>query len=294
MSATLFSETHSSKLKVLVQEPSVPQFHELLTQGVIAGSFALFIHAVVFSFFIGNYYKPLIVGTLHEFVGMGALTGLVHGLVCWCYARLFQVRFSEIARLLISVAIVAVSYGVLELVYPSEQPVDLLLGTSWFSLQVISLSVMTGSQRRPWRALIYGVSRVNTHQRLPASAIGLLLRVALLLLCFESIFLFICVLQMNEELRDFVLWWLIVADFVIGLVIALVNPRFWLTFSLALLINAPWLYRLLLYANEPRLIKIIISGYLFLWCAFLLTRCRGLDPLFSSIREELRYYYLVD
>jgi hypothetical protein len=101
-------------------------------------------------------------------------------------------------------------------------------------------------------------------------------------------------IQMNQKPRDFVIAWLVVADFLIGFVIALVNPRFWLTLSLALLINAPWLYILLLYPNEPQIIKIIISSYLLLWCAFLLTRCRTLDPLFSSIRKELRYYYLVD
>jgi len=293
MSATLFSDAHSSNYKLLVQQPAIPQFRELLTQGVLAGSFALFIQAIIFSFFIDNYYKLLIVGALHEFLIIGVLTGLAQGLVYWCYTRLFQARFRRIARLLTSVAVAALSYLVLEFLYPSEA-VHLPLTASWVGLQVICFLVMTGSKRRPWRALIYGVARVNSHQRLPASAIGFLLRLTLLFLCFESIFLFVCVLQMNEKLRDFVVWWLVVADFVIGLVIALVNPRFWLTLSLAVVINAPWLYILLLYPNEPQLIKIIIFAYLLLWCAFLLTRWRRLDPLFSSIRQELRYYYLVD
>jgi len=296
MSATLFSETHSSNLKLFVQQPPIPQFRELLTQGVLGGAAALLIYAVIYSFFIDNYYKPLIVGALHEFLAIGALTGLAHGLVCWCYSRLFQERLLRVGRFLTAVGVVAVGCAILEALYAPENKnhIDPWLLASWVGLQVISLSVMTGSKRRPWRGLVYGVGRINTGQRLPGSAIGLLLRLVMLLGCFEAIFLFVCVLQMNEELKDFVLWWLIVVDFVIGLVIALVNPRFWLTFSLALLINAPWLYILLLYPNEPTLIKIIISGYLLLWCAFLLTRCRSLDPLFSSIREELRYYYLVD
>jgi hypothetical protein len=296
MSATLFSETHSSNLKLFVQQPAIPQFRELLTQGVLGGAAALLIYAVIYSFFIDNYYKPLIVGALHEFLAIGALTGLAHGLVRWCYSRLVQDRLLRVGRFLTAVGVVAVGCAILEALYAPENKnhVDPWLLALWVGLQVISLSVMTGSKRRPWRALVYGVGRINTGQRLPGSAIGLLLRLVMLFASFEAIFLFVCVLQMNEELRDFVLWWLIVVDFVIGLVIALVNPRFWLTLSFALLINAPWLYRLMLYPNEPTLIKIITSGYLLLWSAFLLTRCRSLDPLFSSIRKELRYYYLVD
>jgi hypothetical protein len=294
MSATLFSETYSSNLKLYVQQPAIPQFRELLTQGVLAGSFAMFIYAIVCSFFIDNYYKLLILRALHECVGIGAVTGLAHGFVYWCYARLFQARFRHIARLLTSVITIVVSYSVLSFLYPAEQSVHVPLLTSWIGVQLISFSVITGSQWRPWRALVHGVSRVNSHQRLPASAIGLLLRVTLLSLCLESIFFFICMVQMNHELRDFVIMWLIVADFVIGLVIALVNPRFWLTLSLALVINTPWVYLLSVLSNPAGLERIIICGYFMLWCAFLLTRCRHLDPLFSSIREELRYYYLVD
>jgi hypothetical protein len=292
MSATLFSETHSSSLKLFVQQPAIPQFRELLTQGVLAGSFAVFIHAIVFSFFTDNYYKSMIARSLHEFLAIGTLMGLAQGLVYWCYARLFQARCRPIARLLTPVVTVAVGYGVLE--FFSAYFLKLPLLASWLGVQVISLSVMTGSQWRPWRALIYGVSRVNRHQRLPASVIGLLLRVTLLFLCFESIFILICELPMINKLSEFMIWWLVAVDFVIGLVIALVNPRFWLTLSLAIVTNVPWVYLLLLFRNDPGVTHVIICSYLLLWCAFLLTRCRTLDPLFSSIREELRYYYLVD
>jgi hypothetical protein len=299
MSATLFSHTRTSNLRLSVQQPAIPQFRELLTQGVLAGSFALFIYAIVCSFFIDNYYKLLICRAVHECVGIGAVTGLAHGLIYWCYARLFQARFRQTARLLTSVVTVAVSYAVLSFLYPSDQSVNeqspnVPLLTSWIGVQLISFSVITGSHWRPWRALIYGVSRVNSHQRLPASAIGLLLRVTLLSLCLESIFFLICMLQMNGELKNFVIMWLIVADFVIGLVIALVNPRFWLALSLAIMINGPWIYLSLMYPNEASRANVFLGGYLLLWCAYLVTRWRRLDPLFAYIREELRYYYLVD
>ena len=294
MSATLFSETHSSNLKVFVEKRAIPQFRELLTQGVIAGSFALFIHAVIYSFFfIDNYYKQFIVGALHEFLGIGALTGLVHGVIYWCYARLFHARFQGIARLLTSLITVAIGYCVLEFFQPSPYfHVPVL--ASWFGAQVISLAVMTGSKWRPWRALVYGVGRINTGQRLPGSAIGLLLRLVMLFGCFEAIFLFVCVLQMNEQVKDFVTWWLIVLDFLIGLIVVLTIPRFWVALTLAVVINAPWLFILIKYFNELRFIRFFFFGYLVLWGAYLLTQCRRLDPLFSSIREELRYYYLVD
>jgi len=297
MSSILGLDARVPNLKIVTYSSDKPQLRELLTQGVLAGVAVACIYAMYFSFFIPNYYKWLILGILHKFLGIGAAKGLLSGFAYWCYTRLPQSRFRPVVRFTIAIVVVGIAYVVLELLYPSppsDQPVVVSLVVVWTALPVISLSISVGSRWRPWRALVYGVGRINTRQRLPTSAIGLVLRVALLFLCFESIYLFVCMIQMNEKLRDFVIMWLIVADFVIGLVIALVNPRFWLTLCLALLINAPWLYILLLYPNEPQIIKIIISGYLLLWCAFLLTRCRTLDPLFSSIRKELRYYYLVD
>ena len=38
----------------------------------------------------------------------------------------------------------------------------------------------------------------------------------------------------------------------------------------------------------------VIIVYLALWFVFLLANRGGLAPLFSSIREELRYYCIVD
>jgi len=297
MSATLFSDAHRSNHKLLlVQQPAIPQFRELLTQGVLGGAAALFIYASIYSFFIDNYYKPLIVGALHEFLAIGALTGLAHGFVCWCYSRLFQDRFLRVGRFLTAVGVVAVGCGILEALYAPENKnhVDPWLLALWVGLQVISLSVMTGSKWRPWRALVYGVGRINRGQRLPGSTIGLLLRLVMLFGCFEAIFLFVCVLQMNEQVKDFVTWWLIVMDFLIGLIIVLTIPRFWVALTLAVVINAPWLFILIKYFHELRFIRFFFFGYLVLWGAYLITQCRRLDPLFSSIREELRYYYLVN
>lgn len=296
MSTTLGINARVLNPRIVTYRADRPQLRELLTQGVLAGVVALFVHSIILSFVTDNYSKLFIVNALYLFLWPGAAAGLVYGLLYWCYRRMFDTRFHLVARFLIALLVVASVYGVLMLLYPSarEQQVDIPVITSWAGFQVISFSVMTGSEWRPWRAFIYGLGHVNSNQRLPASAVGLLLRSSLLFLVLHWLFVFVCVLQMNEELSDSVILWLVVADFLIGLMIALLNPRFWIALSLALVINSPWVYLWFKYPIEPSYITIVLGGYLFLWGAYLVTRCRRLDPLFSSIREELRYYYLVD
>lgn len=296
MSTTLGINVRVSYPSIVTYRADRPQLRELLTQGVLAGVVALFVHSIIFSFFTDNYSKLFILSALYLFLWPGAAAGLVHGFLYWCYRRMFDTRFDLVARFLIALPVVASGYGVLILLYPSaqEHQVDIPLITSWAGLQLISFSVMTGSKWRPWRTFIYGVGRINSNQRLPASVVGLLLRSSLLFLVLHWLFVFVCVLQMNEELSDYVILWLVVADFLIGLMIALVNPRFWIALSLAVVINSPWVYLWFIFTIEPSYITIVLGGYLFLWCAYLVTRWRRLDPLFSSIREELRYYYLID
>jgi hypothetical protein len=294
MSTTLGIYPRVSNPTIITYRADRPQLRELLAQGVLAGVIASWVYAIYLSFFVDSYYKALIFTLFYELLGVGTAKGLAHGFAYWCYTRLPQARFRLFVRFIIATAVVSVAYFVLQRLYPSDKPVDVPLLAVWTALHVICFSVLVGSRWRPWQALVYGVGKINTRQLLPASVVGSLLRLVMLFACFQSTFLFVCVLQMNHKLRDFAIGWLVVVDFVIGTVIVLTNPRFWLALFLALLINAPWLYILLLYPNEPRLIKIIISSYLLLWCAFLLTRWRRLDPLFSSIREELRYYYLID
>lgn len=294
MSTTLGIYEHVSNPRIITYRADRPQLRELLTQGVLAGVIASWVYAIYLSFFVDSYYKAFMFTHFYELLGVGTAKGLAHGFVYWCYTRLPQVRFRLFVRFVFAIAVVGVAYLVLQRIYPSDEPVDVSWLAVWTVLPVISFSVLVGSRWRPWRALVYGVGKINTRQLLPASVVGFLLRLVMLFACFLSTFAFVCVLQMNDKLRDFAIAWLVVVDFVIGTVIALTNPRFWLALALALLINVPWLYIRLLDPNEPGLIKIIFSGYLFLWVAYLLTHWRRLDPLFSSLREELRYYYLID
>jgi hypothetical protein len=296
MSATLINQPHSANVNIVVYQYAVPSLRELLTQGALAGAFAYFLILIGASFSIDNYYKLLLFSALPRYLGGGLLVGLFDGLAVYCCTRYLSVRVPWIARLAIAIVVFAASQFVLMTRWPAtnldqENWVRLL---AFGSLPVLSFSFITGSHYRPWRALTYGITRIGNYQYLPATITGFLLRIVLLLGCFQFTLVLVCIIQMNEEFMDLLIVWLTVMHFLIGLAITLTNPKFWLATILAALINAPWIVILIIYFHEMGTLWFYMAGYLALWLGFLLSRCAALNPVFSFITEELRSYYLID
>jgi len=298
MSTTLFKDPQSANLNYVTYKTIPPRFPELLAQGALAGVLAFFIITVCLSFRIDNYYKPLLFPALPQYLGMGLAVGLVNGFGIWCAGKYLADRPPAIARVAIAIATVLIENVVLIFLdRPTDWKEDYVIRLSIYALiAILSLSLITGSHSRPWRALTRGLRRINSQQQFPATVAGFLLRVALLFLCLYSMFVFICLVEMNEDFVDYLTVGSVVLYSVIGLAVALANSRFWLMLIVSMAINAPWVYILVVYFDrfEPNLFLAFYVGYLVLWFGFLLTHCPGLRPIFSFLSEELRYYYLID
>ena len=295
MTTTLFNDPRSADLNLVTYKTAPLPLPELLTQGTLAGAFAFFFVAVGASFTIDNYYKMLLFSLLPEYLGWGVATGLVNGFAVWGCSKYLANRTPAIAR--VAIAIVVASGLFLFLDRQHEWNPDNLRRVVVFALiAIFSLSVITGSHWRPWRGLTFGLRHINTQQPLPATVFGFLLRIALLFLCFYSMFVFIYLVEMNEDFADLLVLGLAFSYASLGLAVAFANARFWLTFVLALMLNAPWVYILVVYFDrfELNLFFVFYLGYLLLWFGFLLTHCPALRPVFFFLNEELRYYYLID
>lgn len=291
MITTLFNEPPSATLNLVAYKTAPLELPEFLTQGGLAGAFAFFFIPVAISFNIDNYYKVLVFSLLPPYLGFGLAVGVANGLAVWACSKYLADRTPAVARIAIPIAIVAGLF-----LWVNRNPDDLFELVVLALITIVSLSLLTGSNFRPWRALTFGLRRINTHLPLAATAVGFLLRMALLFLCFYSLFVFICLVEMNEDFADLLTLVLVFSYAAIGLIIALANARFWLTLLLTTVINAPWVYILVVYFDrfELNLFSVFYLGYLVLWLGFLFTHCPALRPAFSRISEELRYYYLID
>ena len=296
MSTALTSQPHVAGLNIVIYQTVLPRLRELLSQGILAGVFAYFINLVFYSFFISNYYKIFLVAALPLCFALGVVVGLLDGFAVWCCRRFFDPRLGFITRLTLAGVAVGLACGALAFLYPPGELTveDFELMGVWSLVPIISLCLVTGSRLRPWRAIGYGLRRVNSHQGFPTTVARFFLGIALLFGCFESILLFTCIVGMNESYLTLFLLLLVVIYFLTGLVVVLANPKFWLTATIAVVINAPWLFILVKFFSQPNLTWFLILGYLVLWCGFLLTRLASSNPLVSSVRQELRYYYLID
>ena len=291
MTTTLFSQPRSANLNRVTYKAAPLPLSEFLTQGALAGAFAFFFIPVGISFNIDNYYKVLIFSLLPPYLGLGLALGLVNGLAVWGCSRYLASRTPAVHRGAIAIVLVAGLF-----LWLNRNPDNLVQLLVFPLITIFSLSLITGSRCRPWRGLTFGLRHINTQQLLVANVVGFLLRIALLFLCFYSMFVFICLVEMNEDSIDLFVLGLVFSYASLGLVVALANARFWLTFVLALMLNAPWIYILVVYFDrfELNLFFVFYLGYLLLWFGFLLTHCPALRPMFFSLNEELRYYYLID
>lgn len=296
MSTTLINQPRSANVNIVVYQYALPSLRELLTQGALAGVLAYFLILIGVSFSIIDYYKMLLFAALPEYLGIGLVVGLFDGLAVYCCTRFISPRLPWMARVGIAIATVAASEALLtSRSSATNWDQDYWMRLIGFGLlQVFILSLITGSRCRPWRALTYGTTRIANFQYLPATITGFLLRIVLLFGCFQSILVLVCIIEMKEDLMDLVIMWLIAMHFLIGLLIALTNPRFWAAATLAALINAPWIVILIIYFHEMGTFWFFLLAYVALWLGFMLCRCAALNPLFSSINKELRYYYLID
>ena len=296
MSTTLFNQPRTANVNIVVYQYAVPRLRELLTQGALAGAFSYFLVLIGESFSVINYYKMLLFAVLPAYLAMGLVLGLFDGLAIYCYTKYFSARLPWLIRLAVALVVFGASQVVLNILHPPPNwDRDSVVRLVGFGLvPVLSLSCITGSRFRPWRALTYGTRRIGNYQYLPATITGFLLRLVLLFGCLESLLILVCIIQMNEALWELFVVWLIAMHFLIGLAITLSNPRLWLAATVAALINAPWLGILIIYFHRMGPVSIFMIAYLVLWLGFMLSRCAALNPVFSSINEELRYYYLID
>ena len=290
MTTTLFNDPRANLNLVTYKAAPLP-LPEFLTQGALAGAFAFFFIPVGISFNIDNYYKVLVFALLPPYLGFGLALGLVYGLAVWGCSKYLANRTPAAHRSAIAIVLVGGLF-----LWLNRNPDNLLQLIVFPLITICSLSLITGSRCRPWRGLTLGLRHINTQQPFLATVIGFVLRIALIFLCFYSMFVFICLVEMNEDFVDLLVLGLTFSYASLGLVVALANARFWLTLVAALMLNAPWLYILVVYYDrfELNMFFVFYLGYLLLWFGFLLTHCPGLRPVFSSLNEELRYYYLID
>ena len=275
--------------KVVFYEDPLPGIGQLLSQGAVTGACAYFLLVIFKIIFYPNGYDIFFSVGMPIVLAFGAVLGLLTAFVIWVLMKVFNHPLGWFARILVA-SMVVLFVSRITLVNASYNDSELM--TTLFAAFLFSLVI--GSDTRPGSALLHGMSPSRNERFWPVVVVGLLFRLLMLFGWMESLLLAILSMRSNDQSRELLLALLLLVHFLINTAVAFNNANSRLMTSLAILANIPWILVLVKFSDHLAYGSYAIAVYLSFVVLFLVTHWPGVQPLFSYIRKELRYYYLID
>lgn len=291
---------------VYAAKDELPGIGRFLSQGAAAGA------VLAFLFTLGalvrdwtNPYNFVFIFSLPIYLGAAMILSLFPSLLIWAGTRLDGHHLDLPVRVFISVVTMLLCAVVGYQFLPGrpaylKQPElsDYLPMLAIGALLWAVLGVVIGSGLQPWRALVRGVESLPPNSCVPTGITGLLLRAPVVWGLMEAVVIMIYELQRDHGELERVVAIVMLAHFTLAIIIVFVRTRLWLLFPLALIANIPvgLLIEKNIKSEDAFLFGVAIAAivYLSLWSAFLLSRWRATYTALASLKDELRYYYLID
>lgn len=287
-----------SRSLYMSEQSRFPGIGRFLSQGAVAGAFVYFLLALGLVLLRPeNAGNAFIIYTLPLFLGAGMLFGMFGGLVIWGCSRLAHRRVDAIPRARTGLVFFAILLGACFLIATRSNQYDFTREDYVFAV-VTYLSTVTGcasvagSRLQPWRELVRGATALPLQSRLLTGITGVVLRVVVVFFLMESILALVCVLQ--QEDGDLTFLRIAIAHFLAALIIVFARMKFWLLLPLALLVNVPIAFAIKKEFSQgaDSLFFYVMSSYLAVWAAFLITRWGPTYPALAFLKQELRYYLI--
>jgi len=279
----------------VVYQEVLPGFGQLMSQGALSGALSSFLCIFVKVIILPHDYDGILISLLLAFLVYGGIFGLISALVLWFATHIIQRRLGRTARLIVtSVVAVTLTYVFsLLLAFAGQTYFDSQI-IPMFMLIIVTVGLITGSHYRPGRALLQGMRASPGDQLWSVILIGFLLRGLHVFLSMQFILTVILVVRDNPPRPILLICLSLLAYCLINAVFSFDNAQsLWLAI-LAMLSNAVLIVVLVLYWDVLLYALLVIIGYLALWFVFLVANCGGLTPLISSVKEELRYYCIIE
>jgi hypothetical protein len=163
-----------------------------------------------------------------------------------------------------------------------------------FMLIIVTVGLITGSHYQPGRALLQGMRASPADQLWSVILIGFLLRVLYVFLCMQFLLAVILAARDDHQTQVLRIVLPLFSYFLINALFSFNNAQsLWLAF-LAVLTNVALIFVLVYFWETLFYSRPVIIGYLALWFVFLLANRGGFTPLISSVKEELRYYCIIE
>ena len=288
------STTHQHNDGYVFYQEVLPGFGQLMSQGVLSGALSSFL-CIFFKVIIfpQGSYDGLLVPLLLFFLIYGAGFGLITALVLWTVTKIIERRLGRTARLIVTTVVAVLLANVRSLLFSSDGVTNNSAIVPVFMVTIVTVGLITGSHYRPGRALLQGMRASPADQLWSVILIGFLLRALHLFLSME--FLLAVVLAARDDQTQILRIVLpLFGYFLINAVVSFDNAQsLWLVI-LAMLTNAALIFVLVHFWEVLLYARPVIIGYLALWFVFLLANRGGFTPLISSVKEELRYYCIID
>ena len=287
--------TYDQNSGFVIYQEVLPGFGRLMSQGALSGALSSFL-CIFFKVIIfpHNYYDGFLVGLLLVFLIYGAVFGLITALVVWAATKIIHRRLGRTARLMVTSMVGISLYYVFSLLLSSGDGPNYSQVIPVFMVIVVTVGLITGSRYHPERALLQGMRASPGDQLWSVILIGFLLRVLYVFLCMQFLLGVILAVRDNPPSPILLICLSLLAYCLINAVFSFDNAQsLWLAI-LAIFTNAALIVILIHYWEGLVNARHVIIGYLALWLVFLLANRGGFTPLLSSIKEELRYYCIID
>jgi hypothetical protein len=289
------SATYGQNSGIVVYQEVLPGFGRLMSQGALAGALSSFLCVFFKLIIFPHNYDGLLVASLLVVLIYGAVFGLIVGLVLWCATHIIERRLGRTSRLIItSVLAVTLTYLIsLLLAFAGQAYFDSQM-IPMFMLIIVTVGLITGSHYQPERALLQGMRASPADQLWSVILIGFLLRVLYVFLCMQFLLAVILAARDDHQTQVLRIVLPLFGYFLINALFSFNNAQsLWLVF-LAVLTNVALIFVLVYFWETLFYSRPVIIGYLALWFVFLLANRRGFTPLISSVKEELRYYCIIE
>ena len=266
---------------------------QIFSQGAVSGALAYFLLVLFQTITSPSYFDFLLAPFMPIVLAIGALFGLFAAVVISTVVSIAGRPIGRLARLsLIAGITVFIVY-----LFTNASPDFAMVPAQSRAMVLISVVVVgltTGSHYHPGRALIRGLRSSHGQSHWAATALSAAFRMLSLFCAMELLLVTIITIRDEAATRDRGSALLVLGYFVITTIFSFQNAQSLATVILTCLANVGWLFVLYNYWTVLAYARHVIIGYLAVWLLFLLINWVSFKPLFSLIKKELRYYYLID
>ena len=275
----------------------LPGLSQMLGQGAITAIVFYYVALLYQMLSEPNGYDLFLTVFMPVIFGYAAIFGAVLAFVSWVVMQCAGRRLSWWMRITTASLFILFVYRVLNLSLTWDDGSRYAQFGKFALLFVVTVGSVTGSQLSPGRVLIRGL-RPLSHQSWFATSVGFVFRTLTLFGWMEAVFEIAYLLSRaggpRDLSREFVITFLILTYFSINSCFAFFGNDHWLLSMLAVLVNGALVFVVVRYWHDLVYASYFIIAYLSLWFTFLLTHLPNGNRVFASLKDELRYYYLVD